>query len=116
MAIRRFPDLAVLVLSLAIVGCDLGGISREKAIEIATNGDPTSALSAEHGPLGRFDLGALPEEPRTREVRAVRISGRFPFSCPYRPNMTKCPADATTKLVVLDFRTGESLFSEAPAP
>jgi hypothetical protein len=117
MAIHRLANLAIFVLALATVGCDFGGISRAKAIDIATNGDPASAISAEHGPLGRFaNSRTLPEVPRTREVWAVRISGRFPFSCPYHANMANCPADATTMLVVLDFRTGEGLFSEAPAP
>lgn len=119
MEILRFKSLAILALGVGIVGCDIGGISRADAIEIATrNGGPaTTAIWAEHGPLATFaDQRTLPEEPRSREVWAVRLRGRFPASCPFHPNMANCPADAPTMLVVLDFRTGEFLFSEAPAP
>lgn len=119
MAIHRFPYLAILALAVAAGGCDLGGLSRADAIEIATrNGGPaTTVISAGHGPLGEFaDQRTLPEQPRSREVWALRLRGRFPASCPFHPNMANCPPDALTMLVVLDFRTGEFLFSEVPAP
>jgi hypothetical protein len=117
MAIQRFPDLAIVVLALASAGCDLGGIPRDKAIEIATHLHPASVLSAERGPLGRFaSPGTLPDQPRSREVWAIRIEGRFPLECPYHPGLANCPPDATTMLVVLDFLTGEFVFSETPAP
>lgn len=117
-AIGHAPALAMLLVVVAAGGCQLGGISRSEAIDIATqHGAVGLALSAEYGPLGRLaDPGALPEEPRTRMVWAVNVRGRFPFECPLHPGMKNCPPDATSMLVVLDFKTGDFLFSEAPAP
>jgi hypothetical protein len=111
----------MLLVLVAAAACDLGGISREAAIELAMphGGGGAEAVSAEHGPLGRFAAArTLPEEPRNREVWAVRVRGRVAVSCPQPvAGAGRCPPDSViTTLVVLDFRTGAFLYSEAPAP
>jgi hypothetical protein len=69
---------------------------------------------AEEGPFSRFaDARALRDEPRARPVWGVIMQGRFVGECP--APVAACP-HAATKLVVLDFLTGDFLFSEAPAP
>lgn len=108
--------LAIVVGSTAI-GCGLGGISRERAIQIAVQDRPGVVLSAEHGLLGRFiEPTTLPEEPRSREVWAVRIRGKVSISCPAMPIPRPCPDVVMNTLVVLDFVTGEFVLSESAGP
>jgi hypothetical protein len=105
---------------ILLSACSSGvGISRERAIELASPGGGPNAhvLSAESGPFGRFaDAGTLPEEPRTRQVWAVVLAGKFPAPCVLNATgQSVCPPDAETMLVVLDFRTGDFLFGTTPA-
>jgi hypothetical protein len=111
----------VAVVALAAVACAPGGISRDRAIElaVAAGGDstvPPSVISVETGPLGRFaDQGTLPDEPRDREVWAILLAGDFAGECVVNANGESiCPPGASRKLVVLDFATGEFIFSESP--
>lgn len=110
---HRISVLA-LVVGFLTCACFFGGISRDRAIELALSGGGREVIWAEAGPLGQFvNRRTLPEERRDRQVWAVLVKGAFPASCPFRPTGLKCPADATQQLVVLDFRTGDFIFSES---
>ena len=111
----------VAVVALAAAACAPGGISRDRAIELAlaAGGDstvPPSVISVETGPIGRFaDERTLPDEPRDRQVWAILLAGDFAFECVMNANgESVCPPGANRKLVVLDFATGEFIFSESP--
>ena len=111
----RFPSLALAIL-LAACSFGISGITRERAIALATRqSGNTRVVGAASGPLRRFTPGSdLPNLPPDRQVWGVVFAGKFPSSC--RPNAPACPPDATTMLVVLDYRTGEFLFATTPAP
>jgi hypothetical protein len=107
--------------ALLVAACALGTIARDKAIEEAlkAGGDstvPPSVTSIESGVLGQFiDAHTLPDEPRDRQVWAVLLAGNFAGECVAGANgESSCPQAASSKLVVLDFATGEFLFAESP--
>lgn len=111
--------LLLLVASL-LVACG-GGIGREEAMEIALReggAEGATVVRAERGPLLRFTLGrTTADEPRDREAWAITLSGSFAGECVLDPaGESVCPPGATSKLVVLDARTGAFFFSESPAP
>ncbi|HEY7735518.1 MAG TPA: hypothetical protein VH813_01860 [Candidatus Limnocylindrales bacterium] len=109
---------AVVALFLAggVVSACAVGISRERAIELATTnaGAGETVLWAESGPIGRFaDPWTLPEEPRDRFVWAVLYEGQVAVSCVLDARgRSVCPPQATRRLVVLDFRTGAFIYAE----
>lgn len=109
-----------LLLLFVVVAC-AGGIGREQAIEIARreSGDAgATVVRAERGPLLRFTLGqTTADEPRDREAWAITLSGSFAGECVLNAaGESVCPPGATSKLIVLDARTGSFIFSESPAP
>lgn len=112
--------LLIVAALLATSACSLvGGISRERAIELASAGAPDDArlVSAEIGQLGAFaDANTLPGEPRDREVWAIVLSGTFPGECVVTASGgSACPPEAESQLVVLDALTGELLYTTSPA-
>lgn len=117
---RAIIAAAVACIVLLFVGCSPSGITRERAIELASDnaGSESSLIRAEAGPLGQFaDARTLPEEPRDRRVWALVFAGNFEGECVFTQSGTsRCPPGTGTVLVVLDFQTGAFLFSEAPAP
>jgi hypothetical protein len=110
-----------LLLVVAALGACGGGIGREQAIEIAAreSGDAgATVLRAERGPLLRFTLGQTTVEgPPNREAWAITLAGSYPGECVLNEaGESVCPPVATSKLVVLDARTGAFIFSRSPAP
>lgn len=112
--------LLIVVGLLALCACSLvGGIGRERAIELASAGAPDDArvLSAEIGQLGAFaDANTPPGEARDRQVWAIVLTGTFPGECvATESGDSACPPVAETRLVVLDAETGELLYATSPA-
>ena len=117
--LARFVVVSLAV--LVVVGCGAGGISRDRAIELAlqAGGDstiPPSVVSIDSGPLAGFaDAGTLPEASRDQQVWAVILAGDFAGECVLAADGTEmCPPGAHRKLVVLDRLTGAFLYSESP--
>jgi hypothetical protein len=115
------PNRGILVATaLLIAACVPGGISRDRALELALAAGsdsvvPARVVSAEAGPLGRFvEVRTLPDERRDRQVWAVLLAGDFEGECVLDPNGDSvCPRGAAGKLIVLDHATGEFLLSES---
>ena len=111
----RVP-LIIALLAAAAATCALGGLPRDRAIELALGSSSAAADAAwaESGPLGRFaDARTLPDERRDRQVWAVMLRGSFPGSCVLNAaGESVCPPDASGMLVVIDYHTGEFIFSE----
>jgi hypothetical protein len=108
------------LLLLIVVACG-GGIGREEAKQIALReggADGATVLRADRGPLLRFTMGRTTADgPPEREAWAITLSGSFPGECvPNAAGESVCPPVATTKLIVIDARTGAFIFSESPAP
>jgi hypothetical protein len=114
------PNLGILVATaLLVAACVPGGISRDRAVELALAAGsdsvvPARVVSAEAGPLGQFvGARALPDERRDRQVWAVLLSGDFEGECVASADGVVCPRGAAGKLIVLDRATGEFLLSES---
>lgn len=108
---------ALIVLGTIVVACGLGGISRDRAIQLAldTAEGQVVVLSAESGPLDHFtDVRALPDEPADRMVWAVLLSGGFAGECVLNAAGEEvCPPGSTRKMVLLDYDDGELVLTES---
>ncbi len=96
------------------------GIGRAEAMRIAkSEGTPVAARA---GPLRQFeDAGSSMPGHDDDLVWAVLVAGSFgSLSCGPGPTPDQpphpCPEPATTGMLVLDYRSGETLFFEIPAP
>ena len=116
---RAWILIASLLVGTILLGCSPGGpsngISRDDAIAAARLASPgaTDVLSASTGPVADFDTGQQ-IVPGETKVWAVVLSGSFAYSCPMpaaTADASQCPAPATSETVVIDFVTGEFLFS-----
>ena len=112
---RRLLWMVILGAALAACLPGAGGITRADAIAAARLAvpDSTGVVSATAGPISEFETGQQ-VVPGSTKVWAVTLAGQFPFSCgpAPAPGTTKeCPTPATSKTVLLDFRTGEFILS-----
>jgi hypothetical protein len=96
------------------------GLSRAEAEQRARAADET-VVSARAGRLREFEGpgGSMPGHD-DQLVWAVLVSGEFQGSCGPAPEPGQppqpCPPPAHTAMVVMDYRTGQGLFLEFPAP
>ena len=110
----------LVLLALVAVACTSVGISRERAIELARASTvaPGAVIRIETGPMDRFIPGqSMPTAPRDRVVWAVLLETKDPGECVLDADgVSRCPPVARSKLVILDFATGEFLYSELSVP
>jgi hypothetical protein len=108
--------LAIVAEVMLQVGLPAGGLSRDRAIDMASrqvhSTSPTQISFANAGPLLMFgtDVSSSP----SRLVWAVNFSGTFPpSSCgPYIPNAKPhCPPPNHHELVVLDYFDGTFIYA-----
>jgi hypothetical protein len=103
-------SVALVLLAMIAGACGPGGISRDRAIQLALEyaEGPVVVVSAESGPLGRFtDAQTLPSEHADRQVWAVVLSGNFAGECVLNAaGQSVCPPVSARKLVLLDFQSG----------
>jgi hypothetical protein len=112
----RFLVVAVVLAAVPFAGCDQQSdgsttISAETAaraaVAAAGSSVPPTVVSAE---LSTYVAADTP-------VWAVRVAGTFPLSCgPARASPGPCPPPATTKLILIDARSGMFIQGMTPAP
>lgn len=110
--------LVAVALALGVIACGPpnGGLTEAQALSAARIAQPdaTGVVSARMGQMREFDT----EQQLVagdRWVWAVVVTGTFPFSCGPAPlpgeSPHPCPSPATTRTVILDYRSGQFLES-----
>lgn len=109
-----------------VFGPPAGGLSESEAIKIATRDARASSVTAPHlilarrGHLAEFRDGASDAAaPPNRWVWAVVFSGQYPSSGgPFVPAGERQPGPvfSHSRLVVIDYRTGEFVMAQEPSP
>src|SRR5688500_2826191 len=109
-----------LVLALALsMGCTQRALPVDEAVAEGRKHAPPGAVLVlvRNGPLSDFaDARTLPEVPRSRLVWAIDLRAQYPRGCPAGIQIQCPPPPITNGLVVLDYVTGEFLYSEVPSP
>jgi hypothetical protein len=114
MAARWREVVAAAIAITALLGCGTSGISRDRAIQLALAAAsdsmvPATVAVAETGPLSRFvSAPNLPAGDANRTVWAITLHGQFQLE-----GVAPSPGrKVLSKLVILDFKTGEFVLAE----
>ena len=115
---RTAISIGLGAIALLLIACSSGPITRDQAAHIAqpSVGGTPNVLEIKSGQLGDFvDANGLPTQPRDLVVWAVVVTGSAPGECVLIPSGERCPPRPLSTLVVVDYLTGDVVFTQSPA-